>query len=193
MQHTIHDVLNLYNPADPLERASTIPAPWYRDQRVEDVGHSSADGVGFYIRGQGFDHFHALDHIGGDFLLVAGPAGQAWIEAAARLKKEFTVPLCTLHISTDVTDPVGDWTDRHGIAGDGAVLVRPDGFVTWRSSGIHEHYGTLRHALSVALGRSTARPAFEISEMLDSLLEPTEVFSEDEAPEIRPSLSESRS
>jgi putative polyketide hydroxylase len=134
-----------------------------------------------------------LDHIGGDFLLVAGPAGQGWIEAAGRLKRDYTVPLSTLHISTDVTDPAGDWTDRHGIAGDGAVLVRPDGFVAWRSSGIHDHYGTLRHAMSVALGRSTARPAFETSEMPDSLLEPTEGLSEDEAAVIRPLVTESRS
>ncbi len=38
MQHqTIQDILNLYNPADPLEKASTIPAPWYRDARIADL------------------------------------------------------------------------------------------------------------------------------------------------------------
>ena len=31
---SIRDLLNLYNPADTLERASTIPAPWYFDTRI---------------------------------------------------------------------------------------------------------------------------------------------------------------
>jgi choline monooxygenase len=38
---TVHDILNLYNPAHPLERASTIPAPWYRDQRIADLERAS--------------------------------------------------------------------------------------------------------------------------------------------------------
>lgn len=133
-----------------------------------------------------------LDYIGGDFLLVAGPAGRAWIQAAERLKKEYAVPLTSIHISTDVTDPEGNWPKRHGIADDGALLVRPDGFVTWRSSGLHEHYGTLRHALSVALGRATARPAFQRADLLDSF-ELGERLPVEEAPEISPPLSETPS
>src|SRR5262249_27024307 len=31
MPPTVHDILNLYNPSNPLDRAYTIPAPWYRD------------------------------------------------------------------------------------------------------------------------------------------------------------------
>ncbi len=34
MERSVRDVINLYNPQDPLERASTIPAPWYFDPRV---------------------------------------------------------------------------------------------------------------------------------------------------------------
>ncbi len=130
-----------------------------------------------------------LDFIGGDFLLVAAPAGRAWIEAAERLKKEYAVPLSMLHVSTDLTDPEGTWPERHGIAPDGAILVRPDGFVTWRSSGVHEHYGTLRYALSVALGRATARPAFERVELPEAF-EIGELPVEQEAPEILPPLPE---
>jgi choline monooxygenase len=37
MQLTVRDVLNLYDPSAPLERAWTIPAPWYRDPRVEKL------------------------------------------------------------------------------------------------------------------------------------------------------------
>jgi choline monooxygenase len=41
MQSSVQDIVNLYNPADPLERAFTIPAPWYRDQRIADLERAS--------------------------------------------------------------------------------------------------------------------------------------------------------
>jgi choline monooxygenase len=37
MEPTVREIINLYNPANPLEKASTIPAPWYRDQRLEKL------------------------------------------------------------------------------------------------------------------------------------------------------------
>ena len=40
MQRTVHEILSLYNPAAPLEEAFTIPAPWYRDARVEELERS---------------------------------------------------------------------------------------------------------------------------------------------------------
>src|SRR5208337_3152096 len=33
-ERSIRDVLNLYNPSNPLEKAWTIPAPWYFDPRI---------------------------------------------------------------------------------------------------------------------------------------------------------------
>ena len=33
-ERSVPEILNLYNPADPLEKASTIPAPWYFDARI---------------------------------------------------------------------------------------------------------------------------------------------------------------
>ncbi|HUL15007.1 MAG TPA: aromatic ring-hydroxylating dioxygenase subunit alpha [Terriglobales bacterium] len=37
MQRSIESLLNLYNPRDPLEKAWTIPSPWYFDQRIADL------------------------------------------------------------------------------------------------------------------------------------------------------------
>ena len=34
MERSLRDVVNLYNPHDPLEEAWTIPAPWYFDERI---------------------------------------------------------------------------------------------------------------------------------------------------------------
>ncbi|MGO4428466.1 monooxygenase, partial [Streptomyces sp. MCAF7] len=32
-------------------------------------------------------------------------------------------------------DPGTDWTELHGTTAQGAVLVRPDGFIAWRAEG----------------------------------------------------------
>src|SRR5712692_407354 len=34
MERNVHDILNLYNPHDPLDHAWTIPSPWYFDQAI---------------------------------------------------------------------------------------------------------------------------------------------------------------
>ena len=41
MQQNVRQVLNLYNPHNPLERASTIPAPWYLDPRIAELERAS--------------------------------------------------------------------------------------------------------------------------------------------------------
>ena len=40
-ERSIREVLNLYNPADPLEKAWTIPAPWYFDTRIAQLERNS--------------------------------------------------------------------------------------------------------------------------------------------------------
>ncbi|HTQ61123.1 MAG TPA: aromatic ring-hydroxylating dioxygenase subunit alpha [Candidatus Solibacter sp.] len=37
MQRSVGDIVNLYNPNDPLEEAWTIPAPWYFDLRIAQL------------------------------------------------------------------------------------------------------------------------------------------------------------
>ena len=37
MERSVESILNLYNPRNPLEKAWTIPAPWYFDQRIADL------------------------------------------------------------------------------------------------------------------------------------------------------------
>ncbi len=38
---SVRDILNLYNPANPLENAWTIPAPWYFDPRIAQLEHDA--------------------------------------------------------------------------------------------------------------------------------------------------------
>src|ERR1700736_5461491 len=41
MPSSVQEILNLYNPENPLEKASTIPAPWYFDPRINALERSS--------------------------------------------------------------------------------------------------------------------------------------------------------
>ena len=55
----------------------------------------------------------------------------------------------------DVFDVDGDWSRTYGIDAEGAVLIRPDGHVTWRARcapDAHKGVG-VREALEIALGR----------------------------------------
>jgi putative polyketide hydroxylase len=67
-----------------------------------------------------------LDLHGRDLVLLTGPGWPA-------------APDLTRHrLGTDLpaADPHVDLLAAHGIGPDGAVLVRPDGFVAWRAAGL---------------------------------------------------------
>jgi 2,4-dichlorophenol 6-monooxygenase len=94
----------------------------------------------------------------GGFLLIAGEDGATWCEAARRLASETGVPLDAVrigHIDGDLYDPRCMWLRHREIGPDGAVLIRPDRFVGWRSMGASEDPLA---ALSDALSRILARP-----------------------------------
>jgi 2,4-dichlorophenol 6-monooxygenase len=94
----------------------------------------------------------------GRFLLIAGEDGGDWCEAARRLAAEAGVGLDAVrigHVDGDLHDPRCMWARSRGIGPDGAVLVRPDRFVGWRSVAAAPD----PHAeLSDALSRILARP-----------------------------------
>jgi len=77
MEPTVREIINLYNPADPLEKASTIPAPWYRDPRLEKlerVGVFSAtwQAVGRVDQVSEKGHFFIADVAGEPVVVVRG-------------------------------------------------------------------------------------------------------------------------
>ncbi|MEU8619041.1 FAD-dependent monooxygenase [Streptomyces sp. NPDC048623] len=92
-------------------------------------------------------------------LLSSADGAGRWHTAATRVGQQLSVPLDTYRIG-DGPDaelsPASDteWAEAHGVTTDGAVLVRPDGFVAWRSEGASENPdAALRHALTALLGR----------------------------------------
>lgn len=67
----------------------------------------------------------------GRFLLVAGPEGKGWVAAATKLAE--SVPMDITIIGRDGPDTAAQWMRQLGIERDGAVLVRPDQHIGWRS------------------------------------------------------------
>ncbi|MFI8965394.1 FAD-dependent monooxygenase [Streptomyces sp. NPDC053493] len=78
----------------------------------------------------------SLDLFGEAPVLLTGPKGTGWEHAAGPAAQRLGVDLDVYRIGAEyVTDPAGDWAERYGVGPEGAVLVRPDGFVAWRSAG----------------------------------------------------------
>jgi len=67
------------------------------------------------------------------FNLIAGPSGAAWVAAARSLAERTDLPLEACLIGGDLVDVGGSFLGRTRLAEDGALLVRPDGFIAWRS------------------------------------------------------------
>jgi putative polyketide hydroxylase len=92
-------------------------------------------------------------------LLSSGDGDGAWHNAATAVAQRMAVPLDSYRIGRGPDaelSPVGDvdWAETHGVAPGGAVLVRPDGFVAWRSEGPSADPGKeLRDALMGVLDR----------------------------------------
>jgi 2,4-dichlorophenol 6-monooxygenase len=93
----------------------------------------------------------------GRFLLIAGEGGAPWRDAALALAGESGLPVDAVrigHVSGDYRDPRLAWLRRREIGPEGAVLVRPDRFVAWRSLGATaDPKAELRRVLAQVLGR----------------------------------------
>lgn len=93
----------------------------------------------------------SLDLLGYDrFTLVSDASAPAWSEAVAALGHAW---LTSVAIGGDIRDPDGHWERVREIERDGAILVRPDGHVAWRSrSSVADPRAAIRQALERVLG-----------------------------------------
>ena len=86
-----------------------------------------------WLRRRG-ERVSALDLFGGHFVLLAGPRGGAWRDAARPARRWARVDAYLVNDEAgELADAGADFCAAYGIAEDGAVLVRPDGFVAWRA------------------------------------------------------------
>jgi 2,4-dichlorophenol 6-monooxygenase len=89
--------------------------------------------------------------------LITGVAGEAWERAAEKAAAELGVPVGTVVVGPgrEVTDLYYDWAKLREVEEDGALLVRPDKHVAWRSmTMVDDPEGELRAALAKLLGRA---------------------------------------
>jgi 2,4-dichlorophenol 6-monooxygenase len=101
---------------------------------------------------------HDFVTTGGEFALLCGPKGQAWVAAAAKVAAGLHISLNAVTIGfgkgVDVIDAEDTWHRVRGISDEGAILVRPDNIVGWRIAGAtQDPVQVLRRALKFCLGR----------------------------------------
>lgn len=95
-----------------------------------------------------------LDLFEKDFVLLIGSDGEPWRIAANQLAETLPFPLIVYNVALDgdLIDTENTWHDIYNISTKGAVLVRPDGHVAWRSISMAEN------------------PKIELEKCLDTLL-----------------------
>lgn len=78
-----------------------------------------------------------LDLFGRNFVLLTGAKGNAWCAAAKQVSRDAELPFDAFRIAGDgdLADPEQAFLKTYELSDAGAVIVRPDGFVGWRSYG----------------------------------------------------------
>ncbi|KAH7129140.1 FAD binding domain-containing protein [Dactylonectria macrodidyma] len=92
----------------------------------------------------------------GRFGLVVGIGGKPWEEAAATVSQELGIELPVHFVGYRCTydDVLGEWRTRREVGDRGAILVRPDRYIAWRSAGCPPNpTASLRAALRQILVR----------------------------------------
>lgn len=77
-----------------------------------------------------------LDLFNIGFTLLVGPDGEEWISAAKNVSASLGIELSIHSIGEELKDPENRFLTTYGITSTGASLIRPDGFVAWRSKNL---------------------------------------------------------
>ncbi|MER6187235.1 FAD-dependent monooxygenase [Streptomyces sp. NPDC001652] len=135
----------------------TDPAAPVVPERFDLSGEPGSRAPHLAVRHKG-ERISTLDLYERSFVLLSDaddPSG--WHEAAIRLAEEMSLPLASYRVGSTpdaelMPDGDTDWSAVHGTTRGGAVLVRPDGFVAWRSAGPDpDAQSVLRHVLTTLL------------------------------------------
>ena len=133
------------------------PLPRVDDPVVDFVPHAKPGhrAPHLWVR-RGTERISTIMLFEGNFVLLAGAKGSAWIDAARRVSDRSGPPIEALRVAADGDlIPESDFCELYGITPAGAVLVRPDGHVAYRSRALGEDpYAALENAMAEVLQRS---------------------------------------
>jgi len=107
----------------------------------------------FWLR-RGADRLSSIDLFERDFVVLAGPQGDGWVEAARRIATRRPLGLVGFAVGSrcELVPETANFTELYGIRDTGAVLVRPDGHVAFRSPNMAaDPEAALRNALRKTL------------------------------------------
>jgi len=87
---------------------------------------------------RGGQRISTLDLLDGRFVLLVGPDGSSWQKAASVAAASLGIALSAYRVGAEdvLIDLEHGWQTKMGISDEAAVLVRPDGFVAWRSRAV---------------------------------------------------------
>jgi len=106
---------------------------------------------------RGTERLSTIDLFGHGFVLLAAAAGQAWVRAARQVGSGHRISMAAYCVGEELSDPDASFAALYGLDPGGAVLIRPDGYVAWRSRGSDsDPEGRLAAALETMLARALA-------------------------------------
>jgi putative polyketide hydroxylase len=103
------------------------------------------------------ERISTLDLCDAGFVLLTGRTGGPWVLAAEAVSHTLGVPLQAYVVALEdgESDRQEPWTASYGVYEDGAVLVRPDGYVAWRARSMLSHpEAALNRAAQMVVGRA---------------------------------------
>ncbi|MFS2174299.1 FAD-binding monooxygenase, partial [Priestia megaterium] len=76
-----------------------------------------------------------LDLVGENFILFTGKDNSLWRTAARNVSSQLGVPInvYSIGLQGDCVECEDSWEAVYDVTSQGAVLIRPDGFVAWRT------------------------------------------------------------
>ncbi|HKT53086.1 MAG TPA: 2,4-dichlorophenol 6-monooxygenase, partial [Caulobacteraceae bacterium] len=114
--------------------------PFPESSRDPDLYYEPTTHPGAYLPHAWIEHdrkqISTLDIVGrGQFTLIVGIGGEPWAQAAARVKTDLGVDLVVRFVGArcEYDDVLGEWAAARGFGDHGALLVRPDRHIAWRS------------------------------------------------------------
>jgi 2,4-dichlorophenol 6-monooxygenase len=128
--------------------------PWGSDYRPTTRPGHRLPHVWLEVTGKRVSSHDLLDRSAG-FLLLANPDGQPWCEAAKALSAKIGVRIRPVRVAVDgdALDTDGDWKRLCQLDSSGAVIVRPDGMIAWRSKAmVADPLRELEEAMQPILG-----------------------------------------